>query len=163
AQFFWCDGLQTPARVCGADECALFLRPLERVEAECRPMRGGIATGIHLLAELEEAEMAALVRTEAADLHVVAEQKRILRGLVFGACEELLLIVEAGAPREIRADLEVFALAVARHVRCVHAHGRYRVVRAAGCVDVMIAAPPTQLGRIDPALYLKAQRVRVRI
>ena len=45
------------------------------------------------------------------------------------------------------------------HVRRMNALGRLHVVRAAGRVNVMIARPPAELRRIDPALDLKARRL----
>ena len=45
-----------------------------------------------------------------------------------------------------------------RHVGCMHALCRHGVMRTAGGMDVMIAAPPTKLRGIDPTLHLELQR-----
>ena len=101
--------------------------------------------------------MAGAVRAEAGDFDVVAQQVRIARDFVVLAGEELLLVIEAGSPGEIAADLQVFAQAVADHVLGVHALGRIGIVGTAGRVDVMVAGPPAELRGIDPALDLVAE------
>ena len=107
--------------------------------------------------------MPGAVRAEAADLDVVAEQVGELRNLVLVPGEELLLVIEARAPREIAADFQILAEAMAHHVLREHAFGGIRVVRATGGVNVMIAGPPAELRGIDPALDLEGQFVRPRI
>ena len=79
------------------------------------------------------------MRAEAGDLDVVAEQVGALRDGVDLAGEELLLEVEARAPGQVAADLQVFAQDVAHHVLGVDALGRVGVVGAAGGVDVVVA------------------------
>ena len=96
--------LQAPAAVSGAGERSLFLCPFQRVEAQRGPVRGGVAAGIHLLLEFQEAEMAALVTAEAADLDIITQQEGEARFLVFGAGEELLLIIKTRSPGEVGAD-----------------------------------------------------------
>ena len=98
----------------------------------------GIPAGIHLLLQSQETEVARLVRSETGYLHVIAQEIGILGDRVVLAGEKLLLIVETGSPGEIRADLQVFAEAVAHHVRGMHAFGRIAVVRASSGVDVMV-------------------------
>src|SRR6267142_723515 len=101
------------------------------------------------------------MRSESGDFDVVAQDVWILRYFVILAGEELLLIVEAGPPGEIRADFQVFALNLADHIDGVHAFGVIRVVGTAGGVNVMIAGPPPRLGRIDPALKIDLFRLRL--
>src|SRR5207247_7714148 len=127
-------------------------RPAEGVEAEGRPVLVRVAAGIDLLLEAQQAEVAGLVRAEAGDLDVVAQQVREPRHLVHRAGEELLLVIEAWAPGQGAADLQVLAHAVSHHIRRADAFGRVRVMRAAGGVDVVVAGPPAQAGGVDTAL-----------
>ena len=101
--------------------------------------------------------MAGVVGAETGDFHIIPKQVGILGDLVVLSSEKLFLIIEAGAPGEIRADLEVFALAMARHVGRVDAFGGVGVMRATGGVNMMIAGPPAHGGRIDPALDLEGE------
>ena len=146
---------EPPTAVRRAAHRALLFRPAQRAEPERGPVRDGIAARIHLLAQQQQAKVAALVRTEAAHFHVVADEIRPLRNGVLLAGEELLLEIEARPPREVRTDLQVLTLAMARHVRRKHALARIRVMFAARGVDVVVAAPPAGLRGIDPALHLK--------
>ena len=115
----------------------------------------GRAAGINLRLEAQQAQVTGAMRTEAAHLHVVTQQVGVLRHLVVFAGEKLFLIIKARPPRKVAADLEILAHDVALHVRRVHTLGRVIVMRATGGVDVMIAAPPAELGGIDPALHLE--------
>src|SRR5688572_11663309 len=135
----------------GSDNTALRLGPPQRVEAQRRPVMGGRSSGIHLLAQAKEHQVARAVRAETRNLHVIAQDVRILGYVVLLAGEKLLLVIEARAPGEIRADLEILALTVSDHVGGEHALRRIRIVRAPGGMDVMIAGPPAELGGIDPA------------
>src|SRR5688500_12179535 len=95
-----------------------------------------IAARMRLFLEAEEAAMPGLVRAEAGDFDVVAKDVRVFGfGVVF-AGEEFLLVIEAGAPGEIRADFQIFALAMAGHVGSMDAFGGLGVVRTAGGMDV---------------------------
>src|SRR5437879_2782904 len=105
----------------GSADCPLFLRPAKAVQAKRRPMRVRIAPGINLVLEPKQNEMAGVLRAEAGNFDVVTEQIRILRNFVHRAAEELFLIIEAWTPGEIRADLQVFAHAMANHVLGVDA------------------------------------------
>ena len=96
--------------------------------------------------------MAERLRAEAADLDVVLHQRQRLAALVGRRREELPLMIEARAPRQHAADIEPLAFDLPEHVRRIHAFGRRRVVRAAGRVDVMVAAVEAARRRIDPAL-----------
>src|SRR3954462_234208 len=98
--------------------------------------------------------MARLVRPKSGHLDFITQQIRILRDLVDFAGEESLLVIEARAPGEIAADLQVLAEAVPHHVGGVHAFGRVGVMRATGGVDVMVARPPAAQRRVDPAFEL---------
>src|SRR5215203_1386120 len=105
----------------GSSHRALLLRPLQSVQPERRPVLAGISTRKHLLLEPQQHEMSALVRAKAAHLDVVTQQVRILRNLVDAAAEKLLLKIEARPPSEIRADFEIFAFAMPKHVLSEHA------------------------------------------
>src|SRR5687768_2165318 len=94
----------------------LLLRPLQRVQPQRWPMVLRHAAGKHLLLETEQYEMSALVRAKATHLDVVAQQVRILRNLVDGAAEKLLLKIEARSPRKVGANLQILAFAMAKHV-----------------------------------------------
>ena len=134
---------------------ALFLRPAERVEAQRGPMQLGFAAGIHSVLEPEQTQMSGLMRTKAGDFDVITQQVRILRNLVVLAGEKLFLVIETRPPRQIAADFQVFAKAVANHVRRVDALGGIGVVRATRRVNVVIAGPPAELRWIDPAINLE--------
>ena len=118
----------------------------------------GVAAGIHLVLEAEEAEVAGAVRAEAGDLDVVTEEIGVPGDLVVLPGEELLLVIEARTPGQVAADLEILAEAVAHHVGRVHTLARLGVVGAAGGMDVMIAGPPAAQGRVDPAVDLRTSR-----
>lgn len=148
---------EAPAGMGRAGDGALFFGPLEGVEAEGGPMMHGIAAGIHLLLEAKEAEMAGLMRAETGDFDVVAEDVGIFGFLVVLAGEKLFLVIEARAPGEVRADFEVFALAMAGHVGCVNAFSGFGVMGATGGVDVVIAGPPAHFRGIDPAFDLELE------
>src|SRR5947207_1507755 len=135
----------------GAANRTLFLRPTQSVQAERGPMIVGIAAGINFLSQTQEDQVSGLMRAEAGDLDIVAEQVGILRDLVDRAAEKLLLIIEAGTPGQVCADLQILTHAMADHVFGVNAFGRLHVMGAAGGMDVMIAGPPTEQGGIDPA------------
>ena len=104
--------------------------------------------------------MSALVRAEAGDLDVVAQHVGMNGNLVVFAGEELLLIIEARPPRQVRADLQVFAENVPHHVLRVDALGRVCVVRAAGGVDVVVAGDVAKLHRVNPPLDLEIEALR---
>ena len=97
---------QPPTGVRGSDNGALLLGPLEGVEAERRPVVFGVAAGIHLVFELEEAKVAALMRAEAGDFDVVSEEIRMLGDFVVLAGEEFFLVIEAWSPSEVGADFQ---------------------------------------------------------
>src|ERR1700756_5250336 len=71
------------------------------------------------------------------------------------ATEKLFLIVVAGAPSKDRADVQLLALDLARHIIRLHAFGRILVMRAAGCMHMMIPGIPMVFRGIDPALHGK--------
>src|SRR5215470_10702897 len=73
--------------------------------------------------------------------------------------KELLLEIETGPPCQIAADLEVFSLAMTVHIRCHHAFGWHGVMRAAGRMNMVVARPPSHLGRVNPALELELGRL----
>src|SRR4030095_2360891 len=99
--------------------------------------------------------MPALMRTKARHLNSIAKQIRRARRRIFAHSEELLLIVETRPPRQVRANLQVFALAMPRHVRSMYAFRGRCVMRTPRRVNVMIPAPPAKLRRINPALHLE--------
>ena len=119
-----------------------------------------VAAGIHLVLEPQQAQVPALVRAEAGDLDVVAQHVGVEGNLVVLAGEELLLVVEARPPSEVRADLQVFAQDVPHHVRRMDALGRVGVMRAAGGVDVMVAGDVAELHRVNPPLDLEVEALR---
>ncbi len=82
----------------GADHCALLLRPFKSVEPESGPVMLGLAAGIHLVLETEQAQVPGLMRAEARHLDVVSKQVRVFGDLVDLADEELFLVIEAGTP-----------------------------------------------------------------
>src|SRR5437870_5050963 len=71
------------------------------------------------------------------------------------ATEKLFLIVVAGAPSKDRADVQFLALDLAHHIIRLHAFGRILIMRAAGCMHVMITGVPMVFRGIDPALHGK--------
>ena len=85
------------------------------------------------------------MRAEPGNLNVVVQQIRPDRNFVVLAGKKLLLIIEARSPGEVATDLQVFAQAMPQHVRRVDAFGRLGVMRAAGCVNVVVAGPPAEL------------------
>ena len=89
---------------------------------------------------------------EAAHLHVVAQQRVRLAERMRGTAKEWPLMLEAVTPGEHAADVQAFALHLGKHVRGLHANGGGGVVRAAGGMNVMIAAVIAEVRRIDPAL-----------
>ena len=91
------------------------------------------------------------MRPEARHLDVVAEEVRGPADVVGLAGEKSLLEIEARAPREAAADLEIFPHAVAEHVGRHHSLGGALVVGTAGGVDVVIPRPIAMARRIDPA------------
>src|SRR5262245_52824384 len=95
--------------------------------------------------------MPTFMGAESGNFDIVPQQIRILGNWIVLAAEKLLLIIEAWPPGEIRTDFQIFAQAMADHVDSVHAFGWLHVMRAACRVNVMIAGPPAELGRIDPA------------
>ena len=94
--------------------------------------------------------------TKTRNFDVVAKEIGVLRDFIHRAAKELLLIIKARTPGEIGADLQVLPDAVAEHVGRMHAFGRLDVMSAAGGVNVMVARPPTELRRINPAFDLEA-------
>src|ERR1043166_9692913 len=84
---------------------ALLLRPAERVQAERRPVILRVAAGWNLLAKPQQVQVAARVRTKAADFDVVAKEIRIAGNLIHLPAEELFLKIEARPPRQIAAHL----------------------------------------------------------
>src|SRR5438309_1436174 len=83
---------------------SLLFGPAQRVQTKRGPMFIGIAAGINLLLQTQQAKMAGLMRAEAGDFDVIAQQVWILRNLVHLSAEELLLEIEAWAPGQIAAD-----------------------------------------------------------
>src|SRR5438034_5367175 len=65
------------------------------------------------------------------------------------ATEKLFLIVVAGAPSKDRADVQFLALDLAHHIIRLHAFGRILIMRAAGCMHVMITGVPMVFRGID--------------
>ena len=106
--------------------------------------------------------MAERLGAEAADLDVVLQQRQRLAERVGRRREELPLVIEARPPGQHAADVQPLALDLQEHVRRIHAFGRGRVVRAAGRVDVVVAAVEAVRRRIDPALELHGDFRRVR-
>ena len=99
--------------------------------------------------------------TEAGNFHIIAKQVRVLGDFVDVSREELLLVVEAWAPRQVGPDLEVFSEAMAQHVGGMNPFRWIGVVGATCCMDVVIARPPSLEGRIDPSLHSEGGRMRV--
>ena len=142
-----------------ANQRSLRFGPRKRVVAERRPMIFRSSARIHLVAQVAAGRDARFVRAKSGNLDVITQQIGILRNGIDFAGEKLLLIIEARTPREVRADFQIFAHALANHVRRVHAFGRIRVMRATGRMNVMIAGPPTALGRIDPAFHFEVELI----
>src|SRR5437016_4447329 len=92
-----------------AGYCALFFGPAQGVQSKSRPMALRITARINLLLQAQQTEMAGLMRAEAGDLDVIAEQVGIARNFVHLAAEELLLIIETRAPGQVASDFQVFA------------------------------------------------------
>src|SRR3569832_156028 len=88
--------------------------------------------------------------TETGNFHVVTKQVRVAGAFIDGSGEELLLVIETRAPREIRADLEILASAMTDHVGRMNAFGGLGVVSATRGVNVVIPGPPTHERGIDP-------------
>src|SRR5262245_12896654 len=99
--------------------------------------------------------MPTLMRTKARHLDIITKQIRRARCRVFAPCEELLLIVKTRTPRQVRPDLQIFTLAVPRHVRRVQTLRGRGVMRTSRGMNVMIPAPPAKLRRINPALHFE--------
>ena len=68
----------------------------------------------------------------------------------------MLLVIEARSPSQVCSDLQIFAEAVTEHVWCVYAFGWVQVVGASGCMDMMIARPPSRKRRVDPSFKVKS-------
>jgi hypothetical protein len=97
------------------------------------------------------------MRTKSGHLDVIPKQVGVLGDLVDFAREELLLIVEARAPSQVGADLQILTQTVAHHVRRMNTLRRVRVMRASCRVNVVIAGPPARRRGINPALDLEIQ------
>ena len=102
---------------------------------------GGVAAGRGLRAQAQQAQVTGLVRTEAGDLDIVADQAGGLGDGVFGTGEELLLLFEARTPGEGGADFEILADGVDDHVEGIDAASRVGVVGAAGVAAVDLDDP----------------------
>src|SRR5438270_13050792 len=102
--------------------------------------------------------MTRLMRTEPRNFDIVAQEVGILRYLVDTAAKELLLIIEARSPRQVAPHFQIFAQAMTDHVGRQHAFARFRVMRAARGMNMVVAGPPTQPRGIDPALNLERRR-----
>ncbi len=152
---------EPPARVGRPHHRALLLGPAQGVETEGGPVVLGLATGVNLVLEAQEAEVSGTVRAKAGDLDVVAQEVGILRYLVVLPGEKLLLVVETRSPGQVAADLEVFTKAVAHHVRGVHPFAGVGVMRAPGGVNVVIAGPPAERRGVDPAGDVKGEFSRI--
>ena len=85
----------------------------------------GIAARVDLFLEPEQAEVPRLVGAEPGDLDVVAQQVGVGRNLVVLAGEELLLVVEAGPPGQVGADLQVLTQDLSHHVGRVNPLGGF--------------------------------------
>src|ERR1051326_195795 len=155
--------LEAPTGVRRPADRALSLGPAQRIQAECRPMILGVATGIDFLLQAQQAQVAGIVRAEARHFDVIAEQIRILGDFIHRAAKKLLLVIEAGAPREVRPNFQILTHAMAEHVRREHAFGRFDIMRATGGVNVMIPGPPAELRWVDPTLDFAFKLPRLRI
>ena len=145
------DARQPAGRMGRAANSALPLRPAERVEPEGRPVLHRIPAGGNLLGEPEEIQVAGGMRPEARHLDVVAEEVRGPADVVGLPREKPFLEIEARAPREAAADLQILPHAVAQHVGRHHPLGGALVMGAAGGVDVVIARPIAAPRRVNPA------------
>src|SRR6266403_1903397 len=99
--------------------------------------------------------MSRFMRSESGNFHVITQQVRILRHAIDLAAEKLLLKIKTWPPGQIAAHLQIFAQAMAHHVRRSDTFRRLGIMSTARGMDVMISRPPTQFGRIDPALHLE--------
>src|SRR6266404_3362652 len=99
--------------------------------------------------------MSRFMRSESGNFHVIPQQVRILRHAIDLAAEKLLLKIKAWSPSQIAAHFQIFAQAMAHHVRWRDPLRRLGIMSTARGMDVMISGPPAQFGRIDPALHLE--------
>src|SRR6476659_1253594 len=125
----------------GTAEGALRSCPAKCVQTESRPMRGGIATGIHLLTETKQTKMTGLMGAESGDLDVVAEEMLRLRNSIIASGEELFLVIEARSPSEVCTDFEIFANDLSNHVARMNTLSRLRVMRTPCRMDMMVTRP----------------------
>src|SRR6185437_7356367 len=124
------------------------------------PIADELGSGIVLLAQPQQADVAAVTRWETGHFHVIAEEV-VRRGQgVDLALEVAFLVIPARTPAQAAADVEILAENVAHHVLRRDAFGRAFVMRAASRVDVVIAGVPALGGGMDPALEMKLLVVR---
>ena len=152
--------LQPPPRVREAHDGALSLSPLEHRQIPGRPLVDTSRTGIVVLLQSQQHQVAGVARRKPRHLDVVVHDSLRLRKLVVLAAEKLLLVIPGRTPRQHRADVEVLAQNLPDHVLRMYAFGRILVVRTAGSVDMVVARPPAVLRRIDPSLELKPKLAR---
>ena len=115
----------------------------------------GIAPGIHLLLESQQAEMTTLMRPETRNFNIIAQEVRIDGNLVILAGKKLFLVIEARTPGKVRSDLEILSLYVSKHVGGMHPFSGIRIMSTACGMNVMIAAPITKKRRVNPPLNFK--------
>src|SRR5262245_42866435 len=108
--------------------------------------------GVVLILQTEQHEVSGVTGRETGHLQVVVHPAIRLRQWIVLAREKLLLIVVAGSPGQYRADVERLAQDLTHHILGQHAFRGVLIVRAAGCVDVMIAGKPADAWWVDPSL-----------
>src|SRR6185295_8507049 len=96
-------------------------------------------------------------RAESADLKIIFHDRERLAQAVDARCEKLSLIIEAWPPGEHAPDIQSFAFDLFEHVLGRNAFGGARVMRAAGAMDVMIAAIETGRRRVNPPFELEGK------
>src|SRR5947208_3104029 len=104
--------------------------------------------------------MSRLMRAEARDFNIVAQEVRVLRNFVHVSTKELLLKIEAWTPGQIATDFQIFPQAMAHHVRRRNTFGRPGVMGATGGVDMMVARPPTEFGGVYPTFHVEGSGLR---
>src|ERR1019366_6149622 len=139
---------------------ALVLRPAHQRLGPRRPAfrHGPIGAGVSLIVQIQETNVAQLLRAEAADFDVVLEHREWLADLVGVRLKELALEVKAWPPRQVAADIEPLALDVQEHILREDSLRRICVVGTAGRVNVMIAAVEAVVPWVDPTLQLDRNR-----
>src|SRR5688572_12188440 len=98
--------------------------------------------------------MAEGLRAKPADFQVVFEDRQRLAQVARLGLKELPLETEARPPSQDRADVEALAFDLTKHLFRGNPFRRHGIVRAAGGVNVVIAAVEAERSRVDPALQL---------